>query len=122
MIKIKRNGEWVTLPPCDYNGGYQIQWYDMDADGSGRDKAGLMHRDRVATKRKLNLKWSYPKQHVVSEILELTAPMFFEVEYLDADGTVKRGTFYAGDKEMPVFSYALGETIYTSLAINLIER
>lgn len=122
MIKIKHNGVWTELPACDYNGGLAQDWYDIDADGSGRDEMGLMHRDRVATKRKLNCKWSNIRQSQVAFILSLIGDVFFEVQYEDLDGTIKEGVFYAGDRQAPTYSRALGEPIYSSFTVNFIER
>lgn len=122
MIAIKYNGEWVELPAPDYNGGYTPATYDIDADGSGRDEAGYMHRDRVAIKKKLNCRWSNITQANLNRILQVIGGVFLEVRYKDMDGQIKEGIFYVGDREAPVYSYAIHGTLYASFTCNFIER
>lgn len=121
VLAIKQNGEWVDLPFPDYNGGLVRAIQDVDYN-SGRDNTGYMHRDRVGVKRKLKCTWSNRRQEDISFILSLIGDMFFEVKYNDLDGTVREGVFYVGDREAPVYSEALGSTIYGSFTANFIER
>ena len=121
MIQVKYNGEWVDLPNPDYNGGLTRAIQDVDYN-SGRDNTGLMHRDRVGVKRKLSCTWTNRRQEVITQILSLIGDMFFEMRYTDLDGTTREGTFYVGDREAPVYSEALGSTIYGTFSANFIER
>lgn len=115
MIKI--NG--VQIPtPSSYRVGI------MDISGNAeRTASGLMVRDIIATKRKIELSWNYLSQEDVSKILNLVSGAFFKVEYIDPqDNTVKTGIFYAGDRTVEALDYRNGRIRYQNLKFNLIER
>ena len=67
--------------------------YDLDGEnGSGRTEDGLMHRDRVAVKRKLNCTWSPMTNEEISVLLKAMDDVFFTIRYPDAhDGAYKIG-------------------------------
>lgn len=121
VLAIKQNGEWVDLPFPDYNGGLTRAVYDVDYN-SGRDNTGYMHRDRVGVKRKMKCVWSNRRQEEITQIISLLQDVFFELKYTDIDGSIKEGVFYVGDREAPVYTEALGSTIYSSFTANFIER
>lgn len=126
IIRIRKdsNSEWANLPDPAYNGGYNVSIQDVDASTSGRDQSGVMHRDRVGVKRKLNLSWNNLNPTQVAIILRATSPVFFEVEYYDPLSSKREvRTMYAGDKSQPIYSLATPSgTIYSSVSVNLIER
>ena len=63
--------------------------YDLDSeDGAGRNQEGLMFRDRVAVKRKLNCTWPPMDNAEMSKLLKAMSDVFFTIRYPDAhDGT-----------------------------------
>ena len=76
----------------------QVAIQDIDAKAT-RDAQGLLHRDRVATKRKITLTFGALTVAECSKILDSVKAEFFSVEYLDpVDGQVRSGTFYVGDQ------------------------
>ena len=59
--------------------------YDLDGeDGAGRTQDGLMHRDRVAVKRKLNCTWSPMTNEEIKFIEELKKDkMVYDILFSD---------------------------------------
>ena len=114
MIKI--NG--VTIPsPSDYGVGI------MDLSKSERNANGTMIIERITTKRKLELSYSYLSQTDLATILQAISSVFFTVEYFDAqDGALKTGTFYVGDRTTGAIDYKSGVMRWKDSKFNLIER
>lgn len=79
----------------------------MDLDGkTERTASGKMKRDRIATKRKLELEWGHLSDVEISAILSAVSPTFFSVTYPDAlTGTQQTKTFYVGDRTSPSYSW-----------------
>ena len=100
--------------------------YDLDGeDGSGRTQDGLMHRDRVAIKRKLNCTWAPMEPPEMSALLKAMDVVFFTVRYPDAhDGTYREGTFYVGDRSTPMYVWnnEKQKFMWEGLSANFIER
>ena len=114
MIKI--NG--VVLPtPSDYQIGI------MDLSKAERNARGTMIIERIATKRKIELEWSYLSKDDLSRVLRLVSSVFFTVEYIDPqENTWKTGTFYAGDRRVGALDYRNGVIRYKDINFNIIER
>lgn len=100
--------------------------YDLDGeDGSGRTQDGLMHRDRIAVKRKLSCTWPPMEPSEMAILLQLMDDVFFTVRFPDAhDGTYREGTFYVGDRSTPVYMWnnAKQKYLWEGLSANFIER
>lgn len=96
-----------------------------DTEGS-RGIDGTLHRNMVAQKEKLDIEWYCanltPQQ--ISQILTLTLPEFFEVEfYSPLSASVVKKTMYVGDRETTFYRfYPNSEPIQDSLKFSLIER
>ena len=105
-----------------------LQWdiYDLDSeDGAGRNQEGLMFRDRVAVKRKLNCTWGPLEPYEMSVLLKLMDDVFFTISYPDAhDGEYRTGTFYVGDRSVPMYVWneSKGKRLWEGLSANFIER
>jgi hypothetical protein len=100
--------------------------YDLDSeDGAGRNQEGLMFRDRVAVKRKLNCTWPPMDDHEMSKLLKAMSDVFFTIRYPDAhDGTYREGEFYVGDRSAPMYMWNAekGKYLWQGLSANFIER
>ena len=114
MIKV--NG--VDIPtPSDYMVSV------LDISKAERNANGTMIIERVATKRRLEMTWNYLSQVDLSALLTRISPTFFEVEYIDSQtGTVRTGTFYAGDRNAGAIDYQNGVMRFKDISFNLIER
>lgn len=101
-----------------------VKWSRNDIDGSnaGRTQDGVMHRDRVDTKVKLELSI---RRVTTEQMIELNAalePQYVDVTYLDPqDGVVTR-TFYGSSVSSSILRTSGGKTYWTGTTFNLIER
>ena len=116
MALISVNG--VELPtPSDYQVGI------MDISKAERNANGTMIIERIATKRKIELAWSFLTKTQLSRILNLVDGVFFSVMYIDPQtGGEKVGTFYCGDRNCGMFSFRDGVPQYKDVKFNLVER
>ena len=118
MIKI--NG--VDIPK--YPSTFSVAISDLD-DGTSttRTMDGMLHRDRIAVKRKLELKFALLKWAELSTLLNQIQDVFFMVTYPDPmTGNVQTKEFYVGDRSAPVGLIRDGEYYWTGISFNFIER
>lgn len=114
MIKI----DSVEIPtPSSYQVGIQ------DISKAERNANGLMVIQRIATKRKLELSWNFLSQSELATLFQAVSGIFFTVQYPDPqDGTMKSGTFYAGDRSAGAIDYRNTTVRWKDVKFNLIER
>lgn len=101
-----------------------IKWSRNDIDGSsaGRTQDGLMHRNRVTSKAKLELSIRRLTTEQLMELNAALAPQYIDVTYLDPrDGIVTR-TFYGSSVSSTVMRVSGGKTYWKGTTFNLIER
>ena len=100
--------------------------YDLDSEeGAGRTQDGLMFRDRVAVKRKINCTWGPLELEEMSRLLKSMDDVFFTLRYPDAhDGMYREGEFYVGDRSTPLYMWndAKQKYLWEGLSANFIER
>ena len=110
--------------PEPAHGGFSVSIQDVDSASTGRGADGNMIRDRVAIKRKINLKFPPLTQAEMSKLLTAVSPVSFTVECVDpqeSDGTYS-GTFYVGDRSAPIYkTNSTGVDLWESVSFNLIE-
>lgn len=95
----------------------------MDISNAERTAAGEMLIDRVATKRKIDLKWKHLKVSELSKVLQLVNNVYFFVKYPDPmSGRLETRTFYVGDRNAGVYSYIDGNPVWIDISFNFIER
>lgn len=115
MIKV--DGKQLPSPT-----DYLIGIMDIDKN-SARTASGMLVRDRVAVKRKIELAWKVLTKAELSLILDAVSPVFFDVEYIDPKSGEKRtGTFYVGDRTAAGLDYVSGEIRWKDVKMNFIER
>ncbi len=117
---IKIDGVTIPRNPSEFS----VDVMDID-DGSttARTVDGTLHRDRIAVKRKINMRWNALTWDVLSQLLEAVSPVFFEVYYPDPmTGQYETKTFYVGDRQAPVAILRNGTIIWEGLTMNFIER
>lgn len=124
MIKVwtDSNPTKVTLPiPCSYDWSFT----DLDKD-SGRNDYGLMERERLGSKVKLQLQWNpnvNKSAHNQMIALLISLPPFFYCEYPSPDGTTKQMECYRGDVKDTMYHYdAVSGSIWKNASVNFIER
>ena len=116
MSLIKING--VDIPtPSSYSIGVQ------DLSNAERNANGTMIIERIATKIKIELAWSFLTKEQTSLILNTVSDVFFRVEYIDpVIGGYKSGTFYCGDRSIGLIDFKNGLPRYKDIKFNLVER
>ena len=118
MYSLKISGTVVNPAPQTM----QVTIQDIDAKAT-RDAQGLLHRDRVATKRKITLSFGALTVPECAKILGAVKSEFFRVDYLDPqDGNMRSGTFYVGDRTTPVYSFIDLVPAWKGLSFDLIEQ
>lgn len=124
LIEISKNGgtSFTVLDPAPQS--MQVDISDIDGQTT-RNAKGYMLRDRIGTKRKLNLTFPPMSTAKISALLQLVEDEFFLVKYLDPfTGTVLTKEMYVGDRNSPMYKYGTGGTdvLWESLKMNFIER
>lgn len=118
MAMIWVNGTAVKTP-SSFVWGLQ----DVSDSASGRTQDAMMHKNRIAQKRKISLSWSGPSPGEAAAILQAFNPEYIDVTYPDAmSGTNETRTFYVGDRSSPMKIWTIGKKRYESLSFDLIER
>lgn len=119
MSYLQINGVNIKAPKT-------FTFHIMDLDGkTERTASGRMTRDRIATKRKLDIEWGHLTDSEVSTILNAVSPVFFQVTYPDArTGSQQTKTFYVGDRTSPSYSWdpSLQRAKWEGLSMNFIEQ
>lgn len=111
------NGEAVKTPK-----EIKLTINDIDSDSTGRNANGELMRDRVATKRKLEIEWGPLRQSEISKILNQTSGVFFNVKYFDAkDGLITR-TFMLETSPLRHILFKNGAIWWSGLSMNFIEK
>lgn len=111
-----------TLPTPS---GYTWTYSDLDKN-SGRDDYGKMVRNRLASKRKLELSWNADKDPAINALMIkilMSLPPFFYCEFVDGDNSVQTMECYRGDIKRTLFRYDPNtNSIWKESTVNFIER
>lgn len=116
MALLTIGGEEMPTP-SEMNIGY------MDLSKAERNANGLMIIERVATKRKLEIKYAYLSSADLSKLLSAVAPTFYNVKFLDVKtGAFQTASMYCGDRSVGWLDYVDEIPRYKDLSFDLIER
>jgi hypothetical protein len=111
------NGSDVPIPP---EFGWSIQ--DVSAPDSGLTLDGLMQKERVTRKEKIQLKWNGKSPEDTATILQAFADEYFDVTYVcPLTNSVVTKQFYCGDQSAPYYWWCNGGLL-ESVSFNIIER
>lgn len=111
------NGSDVPIPS---EFGWSIQ--DVSAPDSGRTLDGLMQKERVTRKEKIQLKWNGKSPEDTVTILQAFADEYFDVTYVcPLTNSVVTKQFYCGDQSAPYYWWCNGGLL-ESVSFNIIER
>lgn len=93
-----------------------------DITEGDRDSTGTMHIDLVATKYKVEAKWSVLTQSQMSSILNAMSSITFGISFTDpTTGFSKSINVYKGDRSVPFMMVKDGITYYKDFKVNFIE-
>ena len=116
MIKV--NGKNIKTPSV-----FHPSLQDISASDAGRTQDALMHKNRVAQKRKIQLAWNNVSPEDAHAILSAFSDEYFRVTYYDPwEGETTTRTFYSGDQSSPVKRWAIGNKLYEQVSFDIIER
>lgn len=119
MALLKINS--VDLPaPTVLQPGIQ----DLDSeDGTGRNQAGDMFRDRIAVKRTVHCEWGALTRVEMSALLQAMSAPSFSLTYPDPQlGELRTTTAYVGDR-VPAICSVISDTDWqwTGLSVDFVE-
>lgn len=114
---------WVDGVEIKTPSGFTWGLQDVSDNAAGRTQDALMHKNRIAQKRKLSLSWAGPTPQEAAAILQAFNPEYVSIKYPDAmSGTYETRTFYAGDRSSPMKIWTIGNKRYEILSFDVIER
>lgn len=88
-----------------------------------RTDDALMHKNRVAQKRKIQVGYNAVSDTVATTVLQAVNPEYIDVTYYDLlAGAAETRTFYVGDRSAPFKYWYDGNHLLESLTFDLIER
>lgn len=96
---------------------------DVSSANSGRTEDALMHKERVAQKRKLGLTWRMKSWEETAQIMRAFNNVYMSVRYPDMlSGTYETRIFYRSDPSAPVKMWLDNKKRMETISFNLIER
>ena len=96
---------------------------DISDSATGRTQDAVMHKNRIAQKRKLSFGWASPTAEEAADILKAFNPESVEIEYPDAmTGVDEKREFYVEDRSAPVKSWTLHGKRYDTISFDVSER
>ena len=96
---------------------------DVSMGESGRTDNALMHKNRVAQKRKIQVGYRAITDEVAHTVMAAINPEYIQVNYYDIlDGQRETRTFYVGDRSAPFKIWNDGKHLLETLTFDLIER
>ena len=103
---------------------FQVTPLDIDdADSSVRSASGYLTRDRVATKRQIEMEFGLLKWADMSSVLQSMADVFFDFYYPDPmSGVYETRTVYVGNRPSGVAVSKDGDIRWSGLKITLTEQ
>jgi hypothetical protein len=78
--------------------------------------------ERIATKRKLEIRYSYLTPAQLSSLFTVVSATSFTVEYPDPQtGAQRTGLFYCGDRKCSAMDYKSGVMRWKDISFSLVE-
>ena len=100
----------------------KVALFDVGASG-GRNAAGGAVMDRVAVKRRLELKWARLSGTALSNLLQAVGSGFFSASYPDpATGQERTMQCFCGERATGVLRMAGGEPVWVDVEMIWTER
>lgn len=88
----------VDIVPYIAYGGFQWQRADVDGPGAGMDLSGILRRNRVRTRRRLDVTCRPLKSNEVSIVLTAIMPEWVTVRYYDVqEGQIVTRVMYSNN-------------------------
>lgn len=101
---------------------YEVVISDLDASAN-RSGNGTLYRDRIATKRTINVSWVLMGSQDLSILLNAMSSTFFSVIYVDPQLGMVTKTFYVSDRNAGVaIKMSDGTYQWSGVSFSLVER
>ena len=111
------------IPFVAHKDGFKWQRYDVDDPNTGRTLDGLMHRGRVATKIKLEIKCIPLKATDLATVLNAILPEYVTVTYTDPMlGEVTKTMYSNNNPAVHAEIYPDGTELWDGISFPLVER
>ena len=119
---LRING--IDILPLVAKGGIKWTRNDIDSSNAGRTLDGTMHRGRVTTKDKLEVKCRPLKQSEVETLLNLIEPEYVTVDYISPKVGARTGIqFYSNNVPASLwFVDPDGVAHWADISFPLVER
>lgn len=89
---------WTDIVPYIAYNGFHWQRSDVDGPGAGMDLSGILRRNRIRTRRRLDVTCRLLKSNELSHIFTLIMPEWVSVRYYDPqEGRVVTRTMYSNN-------------------------
>ena len=120
--KISSSPILITTPAWQYPPATaRVTYNDVSSQDAGRTLDGVMHKERIGTCVKIELKWNYVDSATAQAILAAFQPEYIYVQYYDPrTASAQTKYFYAGDRGAGVYNSALD--LFESITVNIIEQ
>lgn len=84
MALLTINGTAIQTPSS-----YKVTVSDIDSESTTRDLSGTMHRDKIATKRKIEISYKVVDDSKIKALLDAISAVSFTLRYKDLDELIK---------------------------------
>ncbi|MDD2960396.1 MAG: hypothetical protein PHR92_18085 [Lachnospiraceae bacterium] len=116
---------FMKIDGADIRAPSSFSWGKQDISGpnAGRTLDGVMHKNRIDMKRKLELAWNGLTAEQTKAVLQAFKPEYISVNYPDAmEGKNETRTFYTGDMVANMYSWTVNKKIYKQLSFSIVEQ
>jgi len=94
----------------------------MDLSKADRNANGTMVLERIATKQKLQCKWTYITDAALKTILNAISPTSYYITYMDPlTNSFATKNMYCGDRSVGYIDFQNGVVRYKDFGVYLIE-
>lgn len=110
------------LPYIAYSDGIKWQRNDLDAPDAGRTLDGVMHRGRVASKIRMDIRCRPLKAEEASVVLRAILPEYIQVHYVDPmDGETTKQMYSNNNPATHMLLQADGTEWWSDITFPLVE-
>lgn len=111
------NGTPIYVPSIET----KVEHSNVTGSSTGRDESGIMHIDWVRRDvRKVYLVYKGMTDEELDYMLALVQGKEFTFKFRDR-GKVNTMSAYCGESSCNLYSYAIGDEVYTDVSMNIIE-
>lgn len=125
MAFLEIGGTSGALTAVKTPSAFHVQIYDESAPDSGRTLDGVMHKNKIDSKRTIEIEWWNTTPAETAAIINaFQAHEYFRIKYWDPTNATTQltKTFYLGDRDAPIRQWFANGKRYEKVAFTIIER